>query len=92
MFVYTGEHVFGKTLIFRIAVIVGASLLVWSYAARTSQAHGNRQVVTVRPFQTLWSIAAAHYAGDTRDAIWRIERANHLRGADIAVGQKLVLP
>ena len=83
---------FGKTLITRIALIVGASLLVWSIAARTSQAHGNRQVVTVRPYQTLWSIAAAHYAGDTRDAIWRIEKANHLTGADISVGEKLLLP
>ena len=86
------ERMFGKTLITRIALIVGASLLVWSYAAHTSQAHGNRQVVTVRAYQTLWSIAAAHYAGDTRDAIWRIERANHLRSADITVGQKLILP
>ena len=91
MFAYTGEHVFGRTLI-RIALIVGAALLVWSITARTSQAHGTRQVVTVRPYQTLWTIAAAHYAGDVRDAIWRIERANHLAGADIAVGQKLVLP
>ena len=86
-----GEHMFGNILI-RIAVIVGAALLVWSVAARTSQAHGTKQVVTVHPYQTLWSIAAAHYAGDTRDAIWRIERANHLHGADVFVGQKLVLP
>jgi hypothetical protein len=83
--------VFGKTLI-RIALMVGAALLVWSIIARSSQAHGNRQVVTVRPYQTLWTIAAAHYAGDVRDAVWRIERANHLAGADIAVGQTLVLP
>jgi len=83
--------VFGNLFI-RIALIAGAALLVWSFAARTSQAHGNRQVVTVRAYQTLWSIAATHYAGDTRDAIWRIERANHMRSADIAVGQKLTLP
>jgi len=82
---------FGRTLI-RIALIVGAALLVWAVTARTSQAHGNRQVVTVRPYQTLWSIAAANYAGDVRNAVWRIEKANHLPGADITVGQKLVLP
>lgn len=82
---------FGRIAI-RIALIVGAALLVWSITARTSQAHGNRQVITVRPYQTLWSIAAAHYAGDVRDAVWRIERANHLAGADITVGQKLTLP
>jgi nucleoid-associated protein YgaU len=49
-------------------------------------------VVTVRPHQTLWTIAAGHYGGDVRDAIWRIEQANHLGGADIRVGQTLVLP
>ena len=83
---------FGKTLITRIALMVGAALLIWSIAARTSQAHGTKQVITVRPYQTLWTIAAAHYAGDVRDAVWRIERANHLPGADIAVGEKLILP
>jgi LysM repeat protein len=49
-------------------------------------------VVTVRPYETLWTIAQQHYAGDVRDAIWRIEQANHLRSADVRVGQKLVLP
>jgi hypothetical protein len=49
-------------------------------------------VITVLPAQTLWSIAAAHYGGDVRDAVWRIERANHLHGADIRAGQRLVLP
>jgi nucleoid-associated protein YgaU len=82
---------FGRILI-RIGVIVGVAVLAWSVMARSSQAHGHRQVVTVRPYQTLWTIAASHYGGDVRDAIWRIEQANHLPGADIRVGQKLVLP
>jgi nucleoid-associated protein YgaU len=82
---------FGRTLI-RIGVIVGAFVLAWSVMARTSQAHGARQVVTVRPHQTLWTIATRHYGGDVRDAIWRIEQANHLSGADIRVGETLVLP
>ena len=43
------------------------------------QAHGAKQVVTVRQYDTLWSIAQRHYGGDVRDAIWRIERENHLR-------------
>ena len=76
----------------RILILVGAAVLVWSVAARTSQAHGAKQVVTVKPYDTLWSIAQSHYGGDVRDAIWRIERANHLRSADISVGEKLVLP
>jgi predicted Zn-dependent protease len=82
---------FGRTLI-RIGLIVGVAVLAWSVMARTSQAHGTRQVVTVRPYQTLWTIAASHYGGDVRDAIWRIEQANHLSGADIRVGETLVLP
>jgi nucleoid-associated protein YgaU len=76
----------------RIFILVGLAVLVWSAVARSTQAHGPRQVVTVRANDTLWSIAASHYAGDVRDAIWRIERANHLPGADVHVGQQLVLP
>jgi nucleoid-associated protein YgaU len=82
---------FGRILI-RIGVIVGAFVLAWSVMARTSQAHATPQVVTVRPYQTLWTIAASHYGGDVRDAVWRIEQANHLNGADIRVGQTLILP
>jgi nucleoid-associated protein YgaU len=76
----------------RIAVIVGIAVLAWSVLARSSTAHGPRQVVTVRPADTLWTIAQSHYGGDVRDAVWRIERANHLPGADLRVGQTLVLP
>jgi nucleoid-associated protein YgaU len=83
---------FGKQLILRTALLVGLAVLAWSVLARSSSAHGNRQVVTVRPYDTLWSIAERNYGGDVRDAVWRIERANHLPGADIQVGEKLVLP
>jgi nucleoid-associated protein YgaU len=76
----------------RILILVGVAVLVWSVAARSTQAHGAKQVVTVRPSDTLWSIAQHHYSGDLRDAIWRIERANHLPGADVRAGQTLVLP
>jgi hypothetical protein len=83
---------FGKQLIVRIAILVGLAVLGWSVLARSSSAHGNRQVITVRPYDTLWTIASQHYGGDVRDAVWRIERANRLPGADIQVGEKLVLP
>jgi nucleoid-associated protein YgaU len=76
----------------RTLLIVGIAVLVWSAVARSSQAHGAKQVVTVRPYDTLWSIAQSHYGGDVRAAIWRIEQANHLPGADVRAGQKLVLP
>ncbi len=76
----------------RIALIAGILVLAWSAVARSSDAHGARQVVTVRPYDTLWTIAQRHYGGDVRSAIWRIERANHLPGADVTPGEKLVLP
>jgi LysM repeat protein len=76
----------------RILLIVGTAVLVWSVMARSSNAHGAKQVVTVRPYQTLWSIAQQHYAGDVRDGVWQIQKANHLRSADVRVGQTLVLP
>jgi len=76
----------------RILILVGIAILVWSAVARSSNAHGPRTVVTVRPHDTLWSIAARSYAGDPRDAIWRIEQANHLAGSSVRAGQQLVLP
>jgi len=76
----------------RILLIVGMAVLVWSVMARSSNAHGAKQVVTVRAYDTLWSIAEQHYGGDVRDAIWQIEKANRLPSADVRVGQKLVLP
>ena len=76
----------------RIVLIVGLAVLAWSAVARSSEAHGAKQVVTVRPYDTLWSIAQQRYGGDVRDAVWRIERANHLQGADVRSGQRLVLP
>ena len=76
----------------RILLIVGMAVLVWSAMARSSNAHGAKQVVTVRAYETLWSIAQQHYSGDVRDGVWQIEKANHLPSADVRVGQTLVLP
>jgi nucleoid-associated protein YgaU len=76
----------------RVMLIVGIAVLVWSVMARSSTAHGAKQVVTVRAYETLWSIAQKHYGGDVRDAVWQIEKANHLQSADVRVGQTLVLP
>lgn len=82
---------FGRLLI-RTGILVGVAVLVWSATARSSDAHGTKQVITVRPYETLWTIAQGRYGGDVRDAVYRIERANHLHGADIRAGQKLILP
>ena len=34
---------------------------------------GRKIVYRVRPYDTLWTIAEAHYGGDPRNAIWQIE-------------------
>lgn len=49
--------------------------------------------VVVQPGQTLWSIAVQHYPqSDPRAAITAIESANHLKGAAIMPGERLLLP
>lgn len=76
----------------KIAIVVGVVVFVWSAVVRPAGSHGPVQVHVVKPYETLWSIAASSYAGDTRDAIYRIQRANDLGGGTIHVGQRLVLP
>jgi nucleoid-associated protein YgaU len=76
----------------RSFLIVGIAVLVWSAYARPSGAHGTKQVYTVEAYDTLWAIAAAHYGGDVRDAVWRIQQRNGLPGTTLRPGQRLVLP
>ena len=76
----------------RIALVLGIAVLVWSAVARPSGAHGDKVVYRVQPYDTLWTIASTHYGGDVRDAVWRIQRANHLAGGTVRTGQTLVLP
>jgi nucleoid-associated protein YgaU len=76
----------------KVFVLAGLALLVWSAVARPSGAHGHKVTYLVQPYDTLWTIADAHYGGDVRDAVWQIERANRLGGTAIRPGQKLVLP
>ena len=76
----------------KILVLAGLALVVWSAVARPSGAHGHKVSYRVEPYDTLWTIAAAHYGGDLRDAVWQIEQANHLAGTVIRPGETLVLP
>ncbi len=77
----------------RILIIAFLSLvLAWSALTRTSEGAGPPRRYVVQPADTLWSIASREYGGDPRSAIWRIERANHLRASLLRPGQVLVLP
>jgi hypothetical protein len=78
---------FGKFLIILLLFTVTVAVV-----ARTSSGHARERLYVVRPADTLWSIAAAHYRGDIRDGIWRIEKRNRLRGSEIYPGERLVLP
>jgi len=71
------------------------SLLVvglWALFARNSSATGPERAYRVQPGDTLWSIAAARYAGDPREGVWSLERRNHLHGTTIVPGQVLHIP
>ena len=67
-------------------------LIAWAMVARASQGAGPTVRYTVKPGDTLWSIAVSHYAGDPRDAIYRIDRKNDLHDSVLVPGQSLVLP
>ena len=57
-----------------------------------SGAHGDKTYYRVQPYDTLWTIASSHYGGDVREAIWRIQQANHISDATIQPGERLLLP
>ena len=78
---------FAKTLLvtFALALLVAVS-------ARTSDSAGPEASYLVKRYDTLWSIASSHYAGDPREAVWRIEHRNRLSRSTITPGQVLRLP
>jgi nucleoid-associated protein YgaU len=76
----------------RILALALLAAVVAAIAAHRSDSAGSDLVYIVKPYDTVWSIASAHYAGDPRDAISRIERRNGLKDALIRPGQRLVLP
>ena len=75
----------------RIIVIVLLAVVAWGVFARASSGAGPERTHVVKPGDTLWSIATARYDGDVREAVWRIEQRNGVRGL-LRPGQRLVLP
>jgi nucleoid-associated protein YgaU len=78
---------FAKTLLIAFALA-----LVVAVTARTSDSAGPEGRYIVKRYDTLWSIATTHYAGDPREAVWEIQERNRLPGATITPGQVLRLP
>ncbi len=76
----------------KAALLAALALAAWAVAARPLDAHGQKTLYRVQPYDTLWSIAATHYADDARAAVWRIERANRLSASTIRPGEVLRLP
>ena len=83
---YYDEHMFAKTL------LIAFALRCSGVTARTWDSAGPEQSYVVKRYDTLWSIATTHYAGDPREAVWQIQERNRLAGATIAPGQVLRLP
>ncbi len=78
---------FGKLLI-----LVCVTALAVGLAARGSSGAGPKRTYVVRAGDTLWTVAERMYPGDPREGVWRLEHRNHLAGATIVPGEKLVLP
>jgi len=78
---------FGKLLI-----LVCAAALAVGFAARGSSGAGPKHTYVVRPGDTLWSVAEHTYSGDPRQGVWELQHRNHLAGATIVPGEKLVVP
>jgi LysM repeat protein len=78
---------FGKFLI-----LVCVAALAVGLVARGSNGAGPKRTYTVRPGDTLWSVAELTYSGDPRQGVWELQQRNHLASATIVPGEKLVVP
>ena len=76
----------------RILLVLLVAVVAWAVVVRPSEGARGERAYVVRPADTLWSIAAARYAGDTRKAVWQIKQRNGLEASAVRPGQRLVLP
>jgi|HubBroStandDraft_1064217.scaffolds.fasta_scaffold1060475_1 LysM repeat protein len=75
-----------------LSALVSVPMLSSSHLYAASREH--LTTVTVRPGDTLWTIAERHSAAgaNVEDSIDAIIAANHLSGAVIVAGQQLRIP
>ena len=76
----------------RLLLVVLIAALAVGLVARPSGSAGKPVRYVVQPTDTLWTIAAKHYAGDPREGIWQLQQRNHLGGTTLVPGERLVLP
>jgi LysM repeat protein len=76
----------------RLAILTLLVAFVVGLAAHPSGSAGKPVGYVVQPTDTLWTIAAKHYAGDPREGIWELQQRNHLHDTTLVPGQRLVLP
>jgi nucleoid-associated protein YgaU len=76
----------------KLAVLVGLLTVAVALGARTSNGAGHGETYVVRAGDSLWRIAAVHYGGDVRAAVWRLQERNGMTGTLVRPGQRLVLP
>jgi LysM repeat protein len=76
----------------RLSIVALVAALAVGLAARPSGSAGKPARYVVQPTDTLWSIAAKHYAGDPREGVWQLQRRNRLQGTTLVPGQRLLLP
>ncbi|MFZ9250569.1 MAG: LysM peptidoglycan-binding domain-containing protein [Actinobacteria bacterium] len=89
-------------LVARSAVVASLSILLAASASFiTGATAGSKEsavstpyaLITVKPGETLWSIAsvlAAH--GDRRDLVAEISEINHLKSPELQAGQRIYIP
>jgi nucleoid-associated protein YgaU len=75
-----------------LSILTAAAVLGVGVLVRASNGAGRPETYIVRPADTLWSIAEQRYGGDPREGVWKLQRANHLDGATLQPGEKLLLP
>ena len=75
----------------KLLLLLVTAALVVGIVARTSHGAGPERSYVVRPADTLWTIAARSYGGDTREGVWKLERRNHLGTTTLVPGQHLVI-
>jgi len=74
-----------------LLIVAVAGFLALS-AARPTSGAGPETTYVVQPGERLWEIVSTRYAGDPREAIWRIKDANGLESSSLVPGTELRLP